>query len=74
MSLVEIEKYIQPLSYAEKIQLIQDIAEMLKEAADDALLHRLDNAAKAIGPQGSGPLEAYDAAAQLHQLAKKEAV
>jgi len=72
MSVVEIEKYIKPLSYAEKIQLIQDIAEMLKDAANDALLHRLEMAVEAIGPQCSGPLEAYEAAKQLHKLAVRE--
>lgn len=74
MSIVEIERYIKPLSYAEKIQLIQDIAEMLKDAADDVLLHRLDKAAETVGPQCSGPLEAYEAARQLHNLARKEVV
>ncbi len=71
MSVVEIEEYITPLSRAEKIQLIQDIAEMLKETADDALLDRLAKAAEAQCP---GPLEAYEAAKQLQNLAKKEAV
>lgn len=73
MSVIEIEEYIKPLSYAEKIQLIQDIAEMLKEAANDALLHRLSKAAEVPAPQSSGPLEAYEAATQLHNLACKEA-
>ena len=68
MSVVEIKKYIQPLSYAEKIQLIQDIAEMLKDT-DDLRLFRLSEAAETVSPQCSGPLEAYQAAAQLHQLA-----
>ncbi len=72
MSVVEIEEYIKPLSYAEKIQLIQDIAEMLKEAANDGLLHRLITAAETPAPQNSGPLEAYNAATQLHNLAHKE--
>ena len=68
MSVAEIEQQIRPLSYAEKIQLIQDIAEMLKEAADEALLYRLESAAEHIGPQCSGPLEAYETARQLKIL------
>lgn len=71
MTRVEIKQYIWRLSYAEKIQLIQDIADMLKEAVDDASLSRLDEAAKQIGPQSSGPLEAYQAAVQLHKLAQE---
>ena len=74
MSIVEIKSFIQPLSYAEKIQLIQDIAEMLKEDADDELLQRLSKAATTPGPSCSGPLEAYEAAAQLHNLVRKETV
>jgi len=70
MNMVEIKQYIWLLSYAEKIQLIQDIADMLKEAVDDASFSRLDKAAKQVGPQGSGPLEAYQAALQLHKLAQ----
>lgn len=70
MSVVEIEQYIRPLSYAEKIQLIQDIAEMLKATVDDRLF-RLSEAAETVGPQCSGPLEAYQAAAHLHKLAQK---
>ena len=72
MSIVEIEEYIKPLSYAEKIQLIQDIAEMPKETANDALLHRLRQAAEVPAPQSSGPLEAYEAAQQLHTLVEEE--
>jgi len=74
MRVVEIEKYIRPLSYAEKIQLIQNIAEMLKDATDDVLLHHQYTAAEAAGSQCFGPLEAYEAAAQLHNLAKTETV
>ena len=69
MSIAEIEEHLKPLSRAEKIQLIQDIAEMLKEVADDELLYRLGKASETIGPQCSGPLEAYKAAKQLHELA-----
>jgi hypothetical protein len=68
MNLVEIKQYIWLLSYAEKIQLLQDIADMLKEAVDEASLSCLDKAAKQLGPPGSGPLEAYHAAVQLHKL------
>lgn len=74
MSIVEIKSYIRPLSYVEKIQLIQEIAEMLKEDADDELLQRLGKAAANPGPRCSGPLEAYKAAAQLHNLVRKETV
>ena len=72
MSLVEIEEHIRPLSHAEKIQLIQDIAEMLKEDADAALLQRLKMAAEAADPCYPGPLEAYEAANQLQVLLEKE--
>jgi len=72
MSLIEIKQYIRPLSYAEKIQLIQDIADMLKEAVDDARLSHLEEATKHIGPRGSGPLEAYQMATQLHKLIHQE--
>jgi hypothetical protein len=72
MSLVEIEEHIRPLSHAEKIQLIQDIAEMLKEDADTALLQRLMMAAEAADPRYPGPIEAYEAANQLQALLEKE--
>ena len=56
MSLVEIEEHIRPLSQAEKITLIQDIAEMLKEDADIPLLHHLTMAADAADPLYPGPM------------------
>jgi hypothetical protein len=72
MSLVEIEEQIRPLSQAEKITLIQDIAEMLKEDSDNILLQRLKMAAEAADPLYSGPIEAYEAANQLQALLEKE--
>lgn len=72
MSLVEIEEQIKPLSQAEKITLIQDIAEMLKEDSDAALLQRLKMAAEAADPLYPGPIEAYEAANQLQILFEKE--
>ena len=54
MTPAEIKQYIWLLSYAEKIQLIQDIADMLKEAVDDASFSGLDEAAKRVGPKGRG--------------------
>ena len=72
MSLVEIEEQIKPLSQAEKIILIQDIAEMLKEDSDAALLQRLNMAAEAADPLYPGPIEAYEAANQLQTLFEKE--
>lgn len=62
MSLVEIEEQIRPLSQAEKITLIQDIAEMLKEDSDTTLLQHLKMAAEAADPLYPGPTEAYEAA------------
>ncbi len=73
MKVAEIERYIRPLSYAEKIQLIQDIAEMLHEVTENSLLHRLHKAAEASGHYDAGPLEAYEAAEQLQSLTKEEA-
>lgn len=74
MNVVEIEEYIKPLTHAEKLQLIQDIAEMLKERDDEALLHRLSKAAEAPVPLCSGPLEAYETAVQLHSLIQEAAI
>jgi hypothetical protein len=74
MSLLEIKEYIKPLSPVEKIQLIQDIAEMLKADSETALLQRLQLAAEAADPLYPGPLEAYQAADQLRALLVKEKV
>jgi hypothetical protein len=72
MSLVEIEEQIRPLSQAEKITLIQDIAEMLKEDSDTTLLQHLKMAAEVADPLYPGPIEAYEAANQLQTLLEKE--
>ncbi|MCP4398127.1 MAG: hypothetical protein GY801_12620 [bacterium] len=74
MSLVEIEEQIRPLSQVEKIQLIQDIAEMLKERSDDDLLQQLAMATASADPQSPGPLEAYEAATQLQTLLQEECI
>lgn len=73
MLLCEIEEQIKPLSHHEKIQLIQDIAEMLKPNTDD-VLRRFEQAAEASEPYHQGPLEAYTAAQQLQAFLKQERV
>jgi hypothetical protein len=70
--LLEIEEQIRPLSQAEKIVLIQDIAEMLQEDADERLLQRLQMAAAAADPRAPGLIEAYEAASQLQALLDQE--
>lgn len=71
MSLVEIEKQIRVLSNIEKIQLIQNIAQMLKEQSTTEPLHEL---ARVVDPGHTGPLEAYEAAKQLQNLLNQEKV
>ena len=56
----------------EKITLIQDIAQMLKEDSDTPLLQHLTMAAEAADPRYPGPTEAYEAANQLQTLFEKE--
>lgn len=73
MSVVEIEEYIKPLSHAEKLQLIQDIVEMLK-APDETLLRQFRKTAAIRVTRCSGPLEAYEAARQLQHLIEEESV
>ncbi len=67
MLIYEIEEYIKPLSQHEKIQLIQDVAEMLKPSSD-AVLHQFEEAAKQSEHSSPGPLEAYTAAQQLQEF------
>ena len=71
MLLYEIEEAIKPLSQHEKIQLIQDVAEMLKPSSD-AILRRFEQVAEGTTPYDHGPLEAYTAAQQLRGLLNQE--
>ncbi len=73
MLLHEIEERIQSLGLQEKIQLIQDIAEMLKPSDDD-MLGRFGKVAETLEPYHQGPLEAYTAAQQLQAFLKQERV
>ncbi len=73
MLLHEIEEAIQPLSQHEKIQLIQDVAEMLKPSPH-AVLRRFEKVTETVEPHDHGPLEAYTAAQQLHALLEQEGV
>ena len=71
MLLHEIEEAIKPLSQHEKIQLIQDVAEMLKPSPN-TVLRRFEQVADTTVPSNHGPLEAYTAAQQLHALLNQE--
>ena len=71
MQLYEIEEHIKLLSLMEKVQLIQDIAEMLKPSSDETL-QRFEQAAAISEPYNHGPLEAYTAAQQLQDFLKQD--
>ena len=71
MLLYEIEEAIKPLSQHEKIQLIQDVAEMLKPSPN-AMLQRFEQVVETMKPYDNGPLEAYTAAQQLRGLLNQE--
>ena len=71
MLLYEIEEAIKPLSQQDKIQLIQDVAEMLKPSSE-SVLRRFGQVAEHADPYNHGPLEAYTAAEQLRALLKQE--
>jgi len=71
MLLHEIEEAIKPLSQQDKIQLIQDVAEMLKPSAD-MVLGRFEQIAETTTSYNNGPLEAYTAAEQLRSLLNQE--
>ncbi len=73
MLLHEIVDFIKPLSHEEKIQLIQDVAEMLKPPSD-AVLRRFEQAAEQDEPSNLGQLESYRAARQLREFIKHEGV
>jgi hypothetical protein len=67
----EIEEAIKPLSQQEKIQLIQEVAEMLKPCSD-MVLRRFEQVAETTEPYNHGPLEAYTATEQLRALLNQE--
>ena len=74
MTVMEIERQIRSLNSADKIHLIQSIAEMLKKNPEEALLNELSKAAGSLNGGTNGPLEAYEAAAQLQEFLKQESL
>lgn len=70
MQLNEIKEHIKPLSLTEKVQLIQDVAEMLKPSSAD-MLQQFEQAAARYEPSNQGPLEAYTSARQLQDFMKQ---
>jgi hypothetical protein len=74
MTIIEIEQQIRSLSSADKIHLIQSIAQMLRPNDDEILLKNFSEVVDSRTSFANGSLEAYGAAEQLQRLIKEESV